>query len=405
MNERDYKNCNVEISIFEYCLVFMFVVLCGFTAQSLIPLKTYILSFFSILYFFKRDVKFFLPVLIYVSAFILVGCVHYCYYHYFSENLFLKYPLVILSGAYIVKRLGKKFRYAYFNIMFLLCCISLFFFLLMVVLKVIPSMFDVPGYRSIFIYNIRNDEIENIRNCGPFWEPGAFAGYIVIAFSLFFDSLLSLLNRQKIKCFVMFLALLSTRSTQGFLAIFLLFSFYFFYKKFSVFTVIFMSLFFYIFYVTFTSFPFLGEKIQEQVEQVSGGDWDSDTNLKSAQRFSTTQLDFYNIAKHPVIGNTDDLYICNSDFPVILDLISENGEYGSGTGITGYISTYGIPFFLLWFLMSYRNIKYQTNIKSAFFFMLLLLILGNGEYFSTKILYLSIPFLEYKKITNYDSKK
>lgn len=52
-------------------------------------------------------------------------------------------------------------------------------------------------YKSIFVYCIRSSEILRLRNCGPFWEPGAFAGYVILVGVLYFKDLKVLWNTQR----------------------------------------------------------------------------------------------------------------------------------------------------------------------------------------------------------------
>ena len=140
---------------------------------------------------------------------------------------------------FIAIRLGIKFRYAYLNVLYVFCIISIVFYLAMALFHILPpNLFPVGElYRSVFIYNVREGEILNLRNCGPFWEPGAFAGYICILFILFFDKLPLLWSVHKTKVKWILLTLVTTFSTQGYLIMFCIVVFYFLNKRFTVKTV------------------------------------------------------------------------------------------------------------------------------------------------------------------------
>lgn len=56
-------------------------------------------------------------------------------------------------------------------------------------------------------------------------------------------------------------------------------------------------------FVIYNETPFLREKVEEQLSLSK--DWESNESLISANRFTTSLLDFYYIEKSPFIGNTD----------------------------------------------------------------------------------------------------
>lgn len=93
-------------------------------------------------------------------------------------------------------------------------------------LNVEDAVFDEGG-RNFVIYNFQIDYILESagfrRNCGPFWEPGMFAVYLLVG--IFFNVFIS---PQKFPCcnIILILALISTFSTGGYLGGIILLCFY-----------------------------------------------------------------------------------------------------------------------------------------------------------------------------------
>lgn len=83
------------------------------------------------------------------------------------------------------------------------------------------------GGRNFIIYNFQTnfifDSIGYSRNCGPFWEPGMFAVFLIIA--LFFNIFL-LEKPNKYRSIILISALVTTFSTGGFMVALLLIAFY-----------------------------------------------------------------------------------------------------------------------------------------------------------------------------------
>lgn len=384
----------LSITRFEYFIVFLFVVMCGFTSGNLIPAKSYLLSFMCVLYLYKkRNKQSIKKLLILICAYMLIGIIQWIEYDNISIRCFREIPLLMISGFYVMDKLGERFKYAYMDIMYVIACVSLFFYVIMIATGYVPSLsfLDKPSYKSIFIYNIRANEIINRRNCGPFWEPGAFAGYLLMVGLMFFNQLDILWREHKKKCIILLLALFSTLSSQGYLALGLLIFLYYLRSHFNLKTILAIFGLGIIAYFSYIQFDFLREKVNDQLELAA--DWESNESLQSANRFSTTLLDIYYIEKSPIIGNTDNLQIRYSDHPFVLNVIDDKGGYGSGSGTSSIIATYGIPLFLLWLYLTFMAYKKSFSFKESVLVLLFIIILGSAEAYNNYILYLSFPFL------------
>lgn len=383
----------IKVTKVEYLLGFLFLVLCNFTSGDVIPGKTYILGAICLFYMIRNLEKLKVnKILICVLSYIVVGCLQYHYYGYFNKRAILEIPLLLLSGYFIVNYLGKKFPFIYFNLLFYFSVISLFFFGVMILTGFVPnlSIFDKVGYHSVFVYSIRDNEISDLRNCGPFWEPGAFGGYLVCIGILFFNRLDWLWKTYKRKCVVILIAIFTTFSTQTYVCLFLLFVFYILRRTSGakLFGGIILSVA--ISVTVYTSLDFLGEKIENQLKLTKDIDNDS---LNSANRFTTFLVEWSIFSKAPFIGNTNNPNILYKDYPFISWVVEENGGYGSGSGISTNLAIYGMYPFLIWLFFLFKNFKERMGVKSTLMCICLLLLLGNGEQYSDQILFLSLPFI------------
>lgn len=384
----------LSITRFEYFIVFLFVVMCGFTSGNLIPAKSYLLSFMCVLYLYKkRNKQSIKKLLILICAYMLIGIIQWIEYDNISIRCFREIPLLMISGFYVMDKLGERFKYAYMNIMYVIACVSLFFYVIMITTGYVPSLsfLNQHNYKSIFIFNMRVNEIADHRNCGPFWEPGAFAGYLLMVGLMFFNQLDILWKEYKKKCIILLLALFSTFSSQGYLALGLFLLFYYLRSHLNFKTVFTIIIFCIAATFAYIQFDFLREKVNNQLELAS--DWESNESLKSANRFSTTLLDVYYIEKSPIIGNTDNFQIRYRDHPFVLNIFDDKGSYGSGSGTSSMIAMYGIPLFLLWIYLTFNAFRVTFSFRETLFATLVIIILGFAEVYNAYILYLSFPFL------------
>ena len=389
--EMGYRNI-VKISRIDYLLAFLFLVLCNFTSSSVIPGKTYILTCIGLYYFIKKgNFPQGKKLLICILSYSIIGYLQYIYFHDVNRRAILELPLLIISGYFIVNYLGGKFRFLYLKLLYYISIISLIFYFAMIIVGYIPSsFFDSENYNSIFIYNIRHNEILLRRNCGPFWEPGAFGGYLAFIGILYFNELGELWRKYKKEVLIILLTIITTFSTQTYITVFLIVAFYFL-RYLSGIRLFFSACFIgMLVFFAYTSLDFLGEKIQTQIELTRNID---NASLESANRFTTfvTEMDIF--MSCPYIGNTTNISILYRDYPYIQSIIERNGHYGSGSGISSNLAMYGLFPFLFWLIFSYKNFRRCNGMKSAIFCMVIALLLGNGEQYSDQILYLSLPFI------------
>lgn len=276
------------------------------------------------------------------------------------------FPLVTTIGLFtlvgisyfMVKVLQEKFVDYFVTVMYYIAIVSLVFFI---------PFFLLPSLERVFIYNIaplfRPLDIAHSghvtilvynfshigRNCGPFWEPGAFAGYLLLAFMLNFVKEQYKYTKKNI---FIFLALFTTFSTTGFLALFtFLFSVY--YKKFKY---IFVKVFVAISLIAlgtyaYFAFDFLGQKIEEQIARETSKQ--EFYNTRDTGRFLTILRDLKDLEGHEWVGR-------GSNVATRFGKTFKSYVLRS-VGLTDAIVKFGIPFFFfMYFLLSKSMCNYVS---------------------------------------------
>lgn len=386
-NSIELKSTNIR---WKYILVFLFLILCGFPSGELLPAKTYLLSLIGIIYFIHNKHKIPKTIILYIFSYVIIGFIQAKYWGFYSKRTIIELPLLIFSGYFIIQYTGKSFAAIYLKIIYFLALVSIIFFVIMIITGFIPNLLDIQSYKSIFIYNIRLNEIERIRNCGPFWEPGAYGGYLSFTGILFFNNLNELWQKERKKIIVILLAIATTFSTQAYAIVFLLLLFSIFRSYNGIKLVFITFLMLGIFIFAYTSLDFLGEKITEQLELTQNLD---NNSLLSANRFTTALTEYLIFLEHPFVGNTNNQLIFYQDIPFILEQIEDNNGYASGSGITTFLAQYGILIFSTWSILSFLNLKKYYGTKSALFCLIILFFAALGEQYTDQLLYVCLPFI------------
>lgn len=169
--------------------------------------------------------KEFLYILLWTFLFIINGV----YVKEFAINSTLHIIMKMTIGIFILLILNKKFSIYYSNIIYFFCILSLLCFIYNHTFGVLPyvnlgeSMDGGKGFRVTSIiytqlYNLNSHGL-NFRNCGPFWEPGAFQGFINLAIMI---ELLGNKEKNKkwyLKMMIFVITIITTFSTGGFIAL------------------------------------------------------------------------------------------------------------------------------------------------------------------------------------------
>lgn len=312
---------------------------------------------------------------------------------------------IVLNAYFMVKVLQDKFVDYFVTIMYYIAVISLVFFvpfffshaLGKFVMHSVAPIFDPfniahSPHVTILVYNLSHIDI--FRNSGPFWEPGAFAGYLLIAFMFNFVTKTDILNRKNI---VLLLAIFTTFSTTAFLALFV-FLFFLYYKQVKnialklmvVITLLTIAFF------AYTSLDFLGKKIETQIAQETSLEVLRGKVTGNTGRFISIVRDMKAFKGHEWIGR-------GGNNATRFDIPSGGKLIITSVGLTDVIVKYGIIFFIIIVYFLYRSICAYVSVVSLkqsyvliciAIFIPVLMLLVSEVYFNYS-LYWSLLFLKF----------
>ena len=372
----------------EFLLVALLVLVSG-SPNLNIPIVFGMLGVFAFVYSFIRgDLKrrnklwkyvLFLS-LIFVGQYIELGFISYLG----SINVIAK----LVFGATVMWVLRDRFRGIFLNVMYFFALVSLIFFCLEFVGIKVPDLFHVaPNRNSIFIFSSLNN-IDKLRNCGPFWEPGAFACYLILVPLLYVDNLKSFILNNGKKVITLFIALITTISTTGYICLFAIILYYFMAESKNKFITYFVYLPFAlvgIFYA-YSKLDFMSSKIEEQAE----------ASIEKEGDFSNTRMgsllfDLYYIEKHPFTGNGLHEQTRYADHPMLW-----GKNLGHGNTFSNYAAQMGIIALFVYFILIYRAFNNKIIVP------IIIILLFQGEQLMDYPLFPALPFIVLplnKKIT------
>lgn len=290
-----------------------------------------------------------------------------------------------LIFAYLVLCIVKEnFFIRYVNVLYILgiigLCIhistllipSLFDFFIDQVVPLVPNQFDksmqIWHNYHIIIFDFWQHDL--FRNSGAFWEPGANAGFTLLA--MFFNMFLFNKKIWDKKNILFILVVISTLSTAGYASLLvLLFINPQFKQKLGLKIVSFFCVFILATYAI-ENLDFLGEKLLNQLSNIS-------TSNAHSSRFASARLDFETFQNHPFGFSAVDF---------------RGGERNDAdfrtNGFFILLSNYGIILFLLYFTYAYLgfrlSIKYlnfsaRQRLNSFYFIAFIILISLSENYF------------------------
>lgn len=312
-------------------------------------------------------------------------------FSFFKTITIVGMVLRMLSAYFVVKLAGKYFLDYYIRIMVFFAITSLIFFIPIFVipgfmdklLAAAPSFFsyqyELWGFevdrKTLLIYNLLQETPPLLRNPGPFWEPGAFGGFLAVA--LIFNSIKQGELFTRINCLFIF-TIITTQSTTTYIALFIYIFLYILVQNYSSGAKLAVILFGVAGFVAFQTIPFLGDKIKTENEGVkdaieeNGGD----TRLASAV------LDWDDISRYPFAGRGlwDETRV-DKKFQFVI----------RNNGFTNFFAQWGIPFVLFFFYWYYRSFYQYCRIYGSgrlmpIVMILIICILSFGEN------YFNIPF-------------
>lgn len=180
------------------------------------------------------DKAIYMYILLWTCLFLFNGL----YVREFALNSALHIIMKMAIGLLVLLVVNKKFPVYYSNIVYFFCTLSLICFAYNHIWGVLPyislgeRMDDGNGFRVTSIlytqlYNLNNHG-QVLRNCGPFWEPGAFQGFINLAITI--ELLSNKMHDWKwnLRMLIFATTIITTYSTGGYIVLVLNFIYYLF---------------------------------------------------------------------------------------------------------------------------------------------------------------------------------
>lgn len=379
-----------EISIYLY--MFLLLALSGNPFFNLTDTRSKVIFSVFVLLMVIRHFRYFIPensirIYQYLGFFTGIFIFQRLVLGYISVQAAFSFLSKIILGYIIIRYLGRNFRYAYFQVLFFICLISLFGFAWNSMGFDIPYLLYTPPSgeysfdegRNLLLFH-QNDR--GLRNSGMFWEPGAFGCYIALAFMLYLGNIKNLIKYNKFKSFIILLALITTFSTTAYLVLIAvgILTIYFEYsKKYGLLILPVLLIAGASVYFLYKQADFLSEKIDHQV----GLALERDRGEFAPDRFSALIFDWHYIKKHPLTGNGFDTSTRYADHPWVLEKAMQHGN-----GFSNFIASMGVLSFLFY---SFFILKFNENKPVSFLFLVVILL--QGEPLLNYPVFLSLPFV------------
>ncbi len=349
---------------------------------------------------FKMKVSTFRTCAIWGSLMLIIFAAHYIQFRYItilgSFNFAARMLCAILFATYLGERLPDRA----INVMAVVCLLSFPLFILNSCGIYFTSPINTELKSEIFVIytqNKGNDTNELFRNSGMFWEPGAFAGYIMMTLMLFIDKLKMLLTKYRIQFIILSIALLTTMSTTGYV----LYGLFFIYFVFSqlrkragiIPAIVAAGVFIAGFALVFNKVDFLGDKIRRELD-VSSTLTEDDAN---PSRTGSMIYDMQYIMTHPLFGNG---LAAETRHRFHLELFIQHKLDGLGNGFSGIIASMGLVFIFAFFITIARN----GTLKNKWALILLIILILQGEQFLNLPFCMMFPFVNYGSLPDAESR-
>lgn len=376
IGEKDMNNyCVKWYKDWRFWLLFIAVNISGNPGFNVIfPYHAFIIILFIITSYLliQRQllVKDFSYIFLWAALFLFQG-------YYLSEydlNSAIHIIMKMTIGVLVLLLVKNKFAEYYSDIIYFFCIVSLLCFTYNHLFGVLPyidlgeSMDGGKNYRvtSLVYTQLYNLNVHQLcfRNCGPFWEPGAFQGFINLAIII---ELLVNKDRDKrwyIRMLVFVISVITTYSTGGYIVltlnvIFFLFSNYKLKRSSKIIlAVAFLLVALYVFFKT----DFLYDKLSNDQSRLG---------VSSEDLFSGNLL-------HILFG-----------YGLAEESIAQS-NIKSASSVLNLFRYSGLIGFLLYFI---PIIGIKTDLKRIFFAVNIFLILMNEPFITAGVIWWSIPLL------------
>jgi hypothetical protein len=223
------------------------------------------------------------------------------------------------------------------------------------------------------------------RNPGPFWEAGGFGIFLNLALLFNLIRTKIILNKTN---FILLLTVLTTQSTGTYITSFtILISFFAFAMRISYLLLLLPALV-YIGYLLFYQLPFLNDKMNNEIENVSVSDYKHSPRT----RLISARVDYDDFLTHPLFGKGRfrETNVKAEDY--------QSSEEYRNNGTTQLLAEFGIIGFLTYFFFVFKSFKYYCLINKfspnySFIIVMVLWLAGFSQGIFTKPFFFSFCFL------------
>lgn len=405
-----------KITKLEYLLLTLIIALTGFEVifRASVVLQTAIMLFVACIFFNKKkkfDLRFWLFTAVILLPFFFQGV--------YINDLRLGFAniyayIVKFMMCYMVVVLTKeRFPLTYVNIIYFFAVISLFFFPIQFsegltasvkqfadsIIKPIGSENISESYVSstLVVFTFQHAygaDVAEIRNCGPFWEPGMYAIFLNIA--LFINLFVLKTKLWSRKNIIFMIVIATTVSTTGIICVMIILFLRFFITLSSAKKVLYLPIFLIFIYIAY-NFIWKLEVVSGKIED----------NISISQddrrsRFGAMIYHFAELQKSPLIGVSLDVGASEKDIAFEDRLVSPNG-------LSLVFFNFGIPIGIFYFVFFYKGAKrffYYYNVNNtliaASFFMIACILAFSQDitmrYFYLVILVFAIAYPKSKPL-------
>lgn len=371
-----------------YLILYLFIALTSvpfFVGDEYLVLG-FLLSF--VVFIYKRYIvdRF---IIFYCLIFFIIMMAQSLFFLIFESNVILGYFFRIIYAYMTIRILGNKIGDYYVNIIYFFSIISLLIFIPSIffyeiidsTLTLISFLFEPfqlhdPGRSHIIIYTF-GENYEDVdgdlskslfRNSGPFWEPGGFGVFLILAIIFEIIKHHKLLTKRNI---VFIISLLTTLSTGAFFVLFILIVFYILTYP-TPLKMVSLGAFVLISALIYSNTFFLTEKVNKQTSKTS-------VSLASTprNRFVSGQLDLIDFINNPILGRGR---FDATRFDTKENLLDPYLNHRNN-GTTNLLVEFGIFGFITFFYFMYKSFKaycIENKFKTVFAVYLVVLMLGIG---------------------------
>lgn len=392
----------------DYILLFFFM------GISSIPIlvgdEFLIVGFLVTFYIFNlKKLKFDKFIFIYTGVFLSVLLLQSLRDGFLEISPIIGLILKIFYAYFTIRIIGNKFPLVYVNIIYFFSIISLFLYSLMILLpSVITPVLDFlhdklqffqlhpVDRKNIIIYTYGQDyairsysDFNNVftnRNSGPFWEPGGFGIFLIIAF--IFNTLKSkkILTKKNI---ILLITIITTLSTGAYIILMVYLSFYLFRSYSSKYRYIILLFAIFSANIVFQNTYFLKDKLLYTMDVTGTGD----VKYAPRTRIGSAFIDLNDFLGNPIIGKG---YFYTNRFS---EFEKDELRYRNN-GTTNMLVQFGIIGFFFYFFTMYKSFKkYCCSInvdpKFSFIFMISIMALGFSQMILIKTFFIGLSFMFY----------